>query len=321
MKLISLENHTQLNCIYSRINKKIETVLEFLIRRFRYYDVEEWRRAIQIGRLWVDDQQATEDQILQNQQQLAYFRPDFLEPEVDRSFEVVYEDDFLIAINKSGDIPTSPSGRYFKNTLVHVVKAHFGWEKLYTLHRLDRETSGVILFAKQQEIAQHIAQQFQNRLIRKTYSGILQKPLPTPHVILSIPIGVHHNSVIRIKQGFCPTGKWSETHFKFQEEVHGFSKVSITPLTGRTHQIRVHAAYLGSPLVGDKLYGLSDQAFLDWLNRGENDVTNPFFAHQRQLLHASELICLHPVTQKELVLQAKDRLSEELLETLEKTAT
>ena len=93
-------------------------------------------------------------------------RPDFLEPEVDPQFDIIYEDDSLIALCKSGNLPTSPSGKYYKNTLVNLVKSRFGMKKLYTLHRRDRETSGVIIFAKRHEIAQTMAAHFRKKRIK-----------------------------------------------------------------------------------------------------------------------------------------------------------
>jgi len=140
--------HTELSFHYMRLGGQVETLLQFLLRRFRYLDDQQWKENIDAKRIWVDGKLGKANLKLHDNQKIIYFRPDFLEPEVDPKCDIIYEDDSLIALCKSGNLPTSPSGKYYKNTLVNLVKSRFGMKKLYTLHRLDRETSGVIIFAK-----------------------------------------------------------------------------------------------------------------------------------------------------------------------------
>ena len=307
--------HTELTFHYMRINQQPETLLGFLLRKFRYHDREEWLDHIQAGRLLVDRNMGDPAQLLKNGQIVRYLRPDYLEPAVDPSFEVIFEDEYLIAVNKSGNLPTAPSGKYFKNTLVHLLKSS-GCQNLYALHRLDRETSGVILFARQKEIAQRMAALFREHRIEKTYTAILSRPLPSPHVFVSVPIAPDPNSIVRIKQGVVPEGKLSQTHFRelqwpsrqnaADEKIGQYAKVEALPLTGRTHQIRTHAAYLGCPIAGDKLYGLQNDGFLHWLQKGEAYLREQRFPLHRQLLHACRLRFKHPVTEKEMTLEASD---------------
>ena len=306
MTLQSTSEHTELSFHYMRVNKKRETLLDFLVRRFRYLDGPAWLEAIQEGRLLVDWQMGQASQILESNQQITYRRPDFLEPPVDPWFEVLYEDECLIAVNKSGDLPTSPSGRYFKHTLVYLVRSHFGWPHLYTLHRLDRETSGVVAFAKSSEFAAQMGALFQTKQIQKRYVAILEGTLPCQEVFVSTPIGNALNTEIRIKQGFNPDGKISATYFIQLEHIGPYSKVEVRPLTGRTHQIRVHASYLGAPVVGDKLYGLENDGFLKWKEEGAAYLQRKKLPLNRHLLHASELRFVHPITQQEIVIHAKE---------------
>jgi RluA family pseudouridine synthase len=307
MTLRMSDGFTELTFHYMRIDEHPETLLEFLLRRFRYLDEGEWRENIREGRLIVDGKVARPDWCLRNHQTVLYRRPDFMEPPVDPFFEVVYEDEFLIALNKSGDLPTSPSGKYFKNTLIHQVKQRFDWGKLYTLHRLDRETSGLILFAKQHLVAQKMAELFRTQQVRKTYLAILNRPLPQPEVFVSMPIGPARSEV-RIKQGVVPEGKPSRTWFVERKAVGPYTQAEVRPLTGRTHQIRVHASYIGCPIVGDKLYGLPEAGFIAWLNGG-NDALKPYdFPEHRQLLHAWEVTFEHPMTGKSLHLRADESI-------------
>ncbi len=158
-----------------RVEGREETLLEFLLRRFRYLDDQEWRENINDRRIWVDGKLGRTNFKLRNNQKIVYLRPDFLEPDVDLDFDIIFEDDALIAVCKSGNLPTSPSGKYYKNTLVSLIKSQFGLKKLYTLHRLDRETSGVIIFAKRHEVAQSMAAHFRKNLVHKIYSAILSR--------------------------------------------------------------------------------------------------------------------------------------------------
>ncbi|MBF0351689.1 MAG: RluA family pseudouridine synthase [SAR324 cluster bacterium] len=301
-------DHTEMSFYYMRINGREETLLEFLLRKFRYLNEQEWMEAILAQHLLVDHREGDPFQILKNNQKIIYIRSDHLEPPVDAEFDIIYEDEDLIAVNKSGDLPTSPSGKYYKNTLVHQVKEKLGWEKIYTLHRLDRETSGVIVFAKRQEVAQMMATMFRERKIEKRYIAILERPLPAPDVFLSVPIGPAIDSPVRIKQWVIPEGKTSQTRFIFQESIGNYTRVEVRPLTGRTHQIRVHAAYLGSPIVGDKLYALKNDGFLQWKDEGESFLVSQNFPTHRQLLHASELRFCHPVTGRPLLIKADDAI-------------
>jgi Pseudouridylate synthases, 23S RNA-specific len=293
-----------------RIGGQVETLLQFLLRRFRYLDDQEWKENIDAKRIWVDGRLGKASLTLHDNQKIIYYRPDFLEPEVDSQFDIIYEDDFLIALCKSGNLPTSPSGKYYKNTLVNLVKSRFGMKKLYTLHRLDRETSGVIIFAKRHEIAQTMAALFRKKQIQKKYTAILNGHLPQSsgkaisEAYIYLPIGKDSNSKIRIKQSVSSSGKPCQTYFSEKEKIGDLSLVEVRPITGRTHQIRVHAAHIGCAVLGDKLYGLTDDGFLRWLSEGDDYLLEQNFPLHRQLLHASEIRFEHPVKKNETVISA-----------------
>jgi len=306
--------HTELSFHYMRLDGQVETLLQFLLRRFRYLDDQQWKENINAQRIWVDGRLGKANLTLHDNQKIIYFRPDFLEPEVDPHFDIIYEDDSLIALCKSGNLPTSPSGKYYKNTLVSLVKLRFGLKKLYTLHRLDRETSGVIIFAKRHEIAQTMAAYFREKRIQKKYSAILNGHLPQSSIKASaeafifLPIGKDAKSKIRIKQRVSPSGKPCQTYFREKEKIDDFSLVEVRPITGRTHQIRVHAAHIGCSVLGDKLYGLPEDGFLRWLGEGDEYLLEHKFPLHRQLLHATEIRFEHPVKKREIVISVSDEI-------------
>ena len=310
MSIRMTSEHTELTFHYMRVEGREETLLEFLLRRFRYLDDQEWRENINDRRIWIDGKLGCAHYKLRNNQKIVYLRPDFLEPDVDLDFDIIFEDDALIAVCKSGNLPTSPSGKYYKNTLVSLIKSQFGLKKLYTLHRLDRETSGVIIFAKRHDVAQSMAAHFRKNRIHKIYSAILSRHLPqiskttVPEIFISLPIGQDLNSKIRIKQSVNSQGKPSHTYFREIGKIGDYSLVEVRPFSGRTHQIRVHAAHMGCSVVGDKLYGLPNDGFIRWLNEGDDYLLSQNFPLHRQLLHAVEIRFPHPVTRKETVIRS-----------------
>jgi RluA family pseudouridine synthase len=188
---------------------------------------------------------------------------------------------------------------------MHLVRERFGWQKLYTIHRLDRETSGVVLFAKTHQMAQQMAALFRDKQIRKEYRAVVTGSLPEEEMLISKPIGPDLSSSIRIKQSVCEDGKPSETRFRQLQTIGGCAYLKIHPMTGRTHQIRVHAAASGFPIVGDKLYGLPEKDFLRWLEEGEAFLKARNLPN-RHLLHAHQIDFVHPQTNQQICLLASD---------------
>ena len=314
MSIKMTSGHTELSFHYMRLGGQAETLLQFLLRRFRYLDDQEWMENIDAKRIWVDGKLGKANLKLRDNQKIVYLRPDFLEPEVDTQFKIIYEDDELIALCKSGNLPTSPSGKYYKNTLVNLAKSRFGIKNLYTLHRLDRETSGVIIFAKIHEIAQSMSALFREKKIQKKYSAILNGHLPQSsrnsinEAFIHLPIGNDSKSKIRIKQIVSSLGKPCQTYFSEKEKIGDLSLVEVRPITGRTHQIRVHAAHIGCAVLGDKLYGLPDDGFLRWISEGDDYLIEQNLPLHRQLLHASEIRFEHPLKKNEIIIQASDEI-------------
>lgn len=266
-----------------------ETLLAFLSRRFRYHKEAEWRVLIQNGHVTLDGRSAVPGERLRSKQLIVYVPPPIPEPEVDARYTVLFEDDDLLAVNKSGNIPTSPSGKYWHNCLRHVLLRDFKLPSLHAVHRLDRETSGVNLFAKTPLAVRKLGEAFKHGRVEKRYSTVLRGHFPVADVTLSAPL-MDEGGEIHIKQMVHPDGRAARTRFMLRALLPGASWVDVAPVTGRTHQIRAHAAYLGYPVWGDWLYGASEAEFIHWVRNPQRHTLG------RHLLHARELTVEHPIT-------------------------
>lgn len=266
-----------------------ETLLAFLTRRFRYHKEAEWKTLIVDGHVTIDGRSAVPMEKLQSKQLVVYVPPPIPEPEVDARYEILFEDKDVLAVNKSGNIPTSPSGKYWHNCLRHVLLRDLRLPSLHAVHRLDRETSGVNLFAKTPDAVRRLGEAFKLGKVEKRYSAVLRGQLKVPRTTLSAPL-MDEGGEIHIKQMVHPDGRAARTHYRVLALLPGATWVDVQPETGRTHQIRAHAAYLGYPVWGDWLYGSSEEEFIRWVRNPRRHTLG------RHLLHARELVVEHPIT-------------------------
>lgn len=278
-----------------------ETLVDFLARRFRYHDAAEWDELVREGRVSVNGMPARPQHILKTSERVAYERPRSPEPEVDERLTVLFEDDHLIAVDKSGNLPTSPSGKYWDHCLIHLLQRTRGLQRLYAVHRLDRETSGVNVLAKNHHAARALGDDFARGQVAKSYVAVLRGGLEARSAYVSAPLAGDQSGEVRIRQVASLEGRETRTRFTLLARLPRASLVRVEPLTGRTHQIRAHAQVLGHPVWGDKLYGRSDAEFLAWVHLPRNN------AEPRQLLHASSLTFRHPVTGSPLTIRSSAR--------------
>ncbi|HEX9841810.1 MAG TPA: RluA family pseudouridine synthase [bacterium] len=283
-----------------------ETLLEFLVRRFRYHDALEWEERIRGGHVTVNGRAAKPGHLLETRERIVYERPPGPEPPVDARYTVLYEDEHVLAVSKSGNIPTSPSGKYWANCLVHVLQRERKLAGLHAVHRLDRETSGINLFAKHREAARTLGLDFQQGRVHKAYAAIVAGAFPPDETYVSAPTRDARSGAVRIRQEVHPDGRATRTRFRLRALLQApdggsASLIRAEPVTGKTHQIRVHAALLGHPVWGDKLYGRPEAEFLNWVQHGERTGA------QRHLLHASELAFSHPGTGQRIELHDPER--------------
>lgn len=204
---------------------------------------------------------------------------------------IVCDDGDLVVVNKPPNVLCHPSKNGPWSSLIGACREYFGVERLHMPSRLDRETSGVVCLARSAELGSRLQKAMQNRQVRKSYFAILEGVLEGRHDVRAA-LGKDRTSAVAVKQAVVAVedgGYPAETRFDVLEARGGFTLARVTPLTGRLHQIRVHAAWLGAPLAGDKLYGPDSTLFLEFVERGFTDRLAAALAHPRQALHASRL--------------------------------
>ena len=286
--------------------KEKEALIDFLLRRFPYHSKEDWILRLEAGSLTVDGNKAKPNLILRTGMNVGYDRPREDEPKVDTSYKIIFEDDYLVAVEKNGNLPIAEGGRFLKNTLKYILEEEEGYKELFPVHRLDRETSGVVVIAKTKEVATLMGKKFVKGEPTKEYHAVLKGVLEEERLVEvkmgKIKVANDDKTRVRVRQIIKEDGKDSKTKFTPLKNNGEATLVKIELFTGRTHQIRLHAEYMGHPVVGDKLYGQSDERFVQIVKEIIPPIFEPFGIIPRQLLHASSLSFLHPVTAEPVVL-------------------
>ncbi len=203
---------------------------------------------------------------------------------------ILHEDADLLVMNKPGGAVCHPSKNGPWSSLVGACREYLGLPVVHLVHRLDRETSGLVVLAKHRKAARVTQMAFQNRQVEKTYLGILQGDLPEP-ILVDRKLARDVDSPVYVKQTVrdSRSAQAAQTRFEPLARANGFTLAAITPLTGRKHQIRAHAAWLGVALAGDKIYGPDDRLYLEFIERGWTAELAARLPLPRQALHAWKL--------------------------------
>lgn len=289
------------------------------------------QRLIKDGDITVNERQVKPSYTIQ-----AGDRIDMLLPEPEKKtippepipIDVVYEDDDIIAVNKQADLIVHPARGNWSGTLLNGLAYYFQQhsgnigdlplrDEAYrpgVVHRLDRDTTGIMLLAKSERALWRLGRQFEFRRIQKTYMAIVHGHVEMDEDVIDLPIGAH----ARIKEKYAvdrrtgrPFGAVSKpavTHFVVRDRLGGastgkppFTLLELHPRTGRTHQLRVHTSHLGHPIVGDSTYG-GGPLYRSQLQGRPDLAEGPIIT--RQALHALEIEFQHPGTLKPMTLRA-----------------
>ncbi|HRX85058.1 MAG TPA: RluA family pseudouridine synthase [Phycisphaerae bacterium] len=225
--------------------------------------------------------------------------------------DIIYEDEHMLAINKQIGIICHPSGPAQMGTIANGLAFYAGQNLSHgddpfrpgIVHRLDKNTSGVMLVAKTDEAHWRLGLQFERRLIQKTYFGICEGVVQLDGDIIDQPLAAHP----MIQDRYCIPGfptremlfKEAVTQYRVQERFTGFTIVHMFPKTGRTHQLRVHMSAIGNPLLGDTFYGGHFVSEMDLTGAGSTEPLLKF-----QALHAFRIAFQHPIKETPMELEA-----------------
>jgi 23S rRNA pseudouridine1911/1915/1917 synthase len=228
-------------------------LIEYLTGRYPAFTREVWIERIESGRVLLDGIPSTQSAMLRQGQHLSWVRPPWQEPEAPRSFAILYRDAYLLAVAKPAGLPTIPGGGSFlDNTLLALVRRHF--PDAAALHRLGRGTSGIVLFAMTREAASRISQSWRCGEILKVYRALAAGCPAGDELEIDIPIGPVPHRILKTIHAACAAGRPAHSHIRVLERREACSLLQVRITTGRPHQIRIHLAAAGHPLVGDPLY-------------------------------------------------------------------
>ena len=278
-------------------------LIDFLIETYPFVDPLAWPARFEQGLIRFNDKPVTGERLVQAGERYEHHFPDTVEPPVNADIRILHEDEDLVVVRKPAPLPMHPCGRFNRNSLASILDRVYEPHKMRLAHRLDANTSGVVVFSRHKQAATYVQPQFSAGTVKKRYLCLVQgQP--------EYAVGAEFESRARISTELMPAGsrrtgaEGQESHTEFTMLAHfdtgeraGNSLVEARPITGRTNQIRIHLWDLGFPIVGDPMY-LPDREI-----KPRQTLTPD---EPRLFLHAFEVTLRHPST-KELVSYASMR--------------
>ena len=231
-----------------------QTILAYYTQRYRHSSQQEWRERIASGQVLLDDQQVEAETCLRLGQRLSYRRPPWREPAVPLRFDVLYEDIDLLVVAKPAGLPVMPGGGFLEHTLLWRLRQRYPEETPAPIHRLGRGTSGLMLLARSHLARSQLSRQMRDQQISKTYRALAQGVDLPEQFTIRTSIGKLPHPILGYVYGAKSDGLFAVSHCRVLRRNAHTTLVEVNILTGRPHQIRIHLAAAGYPLVGDPLY-------------------------------------------------------------------
>ncbi len=229
------------------------SVIDYLARYFPAFTEDEWSRRVAAGRILLDGVPVREGQFVKSGQLLTWLRPPWEEPGVPCCYAILYRDESLMAVAKPSGLPTLPGGGVFMdNTLLSLVRRRY--PAANPVHRLGRGTSGIVLFAINAGATPKISQAWSDRKVLKIYRALVSGCPDADNFDVDVPIGPVPHTLLKTVFAARPDGKPAHSQITVLERRDACSLVQVRIVTGRSHQIRIHTAAAGYPLVGDPMY-------------------------------------------------------------------
>jgi len=259
-------------------------LVEYLTRRYPHTTAPEWRARVDAALVRVDGAPATARTTLRRGQVLVWHRPPWVEPAGPATFAVLWRDADLLAVAKPAGLPTIPGAGYLERTLAALVRAH---DPLAApVHRLGRFTSGVVLCGRGPEARAALARQWAERTVEKRYRALAAGAPQADTFTVQVPIGPLPHARLGRVHAASPAGRPASSEVRVLERRADGFLCDVRILTGRPHQVRIHLAAAGHPLVGDPLYGPGGVPL--------DDACSALPGDPGYLLHAAELRLRHP---------------------------
>ncbi len=208
---------------------------------------------------------------------------------IEMNLDILYEDDAMLILNKPPFIPVHPSMHHYEDSLSNGVKYYFDTinlkRKIRPVNRLDKNTSGIVIFAKNEYIQECLVRQMKSNVFKKEYIALINGIMDKKEQIINAPIARKDNSII--ERCVSENGDNAITEIELLKVFNNYSLIKCNLKTGRTHQIRVHLSHIGHPILGDDLYSISSELI------------------NRQALHAYKISFIHPINNRRIEIQAK----------------
>ncbi len=274
-------------------NYSARTVLSHLVDKFKFLSSDQWQHRIELGHVLLGEEVVSDPQLLLGVgRQIAMYFPIHWEPPGEYSIEKIFEKEDVGVFFKPSGIPMHENGPYYRKNFASLLKARHG-DEWAAMHRLDKETSGVVVCGRTKESRKKISTLFLENKMKKVYRCLVSEVLPLQQQwTCTAPIGKPASSLIRIKKWVEEGGESARTDFRVLGEVYlpklnkTVFEVEARPKTGRTNQIRVHLASAGMTILGDKLYHPDEQVFLQYLEEGDTEEVIAKTGFARLALHA-----------------------------------
>lgn len=267
------------------------TLLAYLSRRHRHSSAAEWTARIAAGQVLIDSRAVHPDSVLRRGTTLVWQRPPWVEPDAPKSFAILYEDQDLLAVAKPAGLPTLPGANFLQTTLLHQVQTYA--PDAAPLHRLGRWTSGIVLCARNQQARAAVVRQWSMQHVIKCYRALAVGSPGWDEMTVSTPIGPVPHALLGTLHAAASDGKPALSRVMVIERRAAAFLCDVRIATGRPHQIRIHLAAAGHPLLGDPLYGVGGVPAAD---------SHTLPGDPGYHLHAAELCIRHPRSGDELVI-------------------
>jgi 23S rRNA pseudouridine1911/1915/1917 synthase len=269
------------------------TVLDYYTQQYRHSSRDDWQSRITAGQVLLDQQQTTPETVLRSGQWLAYHRPPWQEPDVPLTFEVRYEDEDLLVVVKPSGLPVLPGAGFLEHTLLGQLQRCYPRDTPTPIHRLGRGTSGLMVLARSPLAKSHLTQQMRDRQIHKVYHAWVGAGEIPNQFTITQPIGKIPHPVLGYVYGAAFNGLDAYSQVRVLKREDDRTLLEVTILTGRPHQIRIHLAFAGFPLLGDPLYGIGGIPLLEPIHNAKKLAVPGDCGY---FLHAYSLTFIHPKT-------------------------